>query len=1409
MGSSSGTVTGSELLKQIRELSQQYRRGLLRGQSAGFHDYLAQVHPSAREELFSRLLDIDIGFRERKGQSLTAEQYENEYPSFANVIRETLGNLTAVMEPVAETDDKRLASASRTVDSTETREIDAENRLGSYVRERVLGRGAMGVVYAARHRDTGELVALKTLPMIIDGQSDDVEKLYRFRKEFSELFRISHSNLVGLQTLEVENGQWFFTMELIGGCNFYDYVRPEGKLDEERLWESCRQLAKGILALHERRLVHRDLKPSNVMVTPEGVVKILDFGLVAGLQQGMDATLTRTGMFVGTAAYAAPEQMLGIRAESADWYAFGTMIYQAMTGEVPFPGRQPFEVLQQKRDFDPDWLSVDENQGNGLSSLVNGLLIRNLEDRFGAEEVIRTFELNGETSIRRTVDASTGSQGSQLGLEPDIHELPEDRWLVGRDSELKSLERIAASFASAQVPQVVWITGLSGEGKSCLAEKFLFSRRTDDQWLVLSGRCYDRISVPFKAVDSWIDSLVSHLRSIDEKNLEALLPDDIWMLACLFPMMNRVRQISERSALRSVSMDSKQIRYRAFGALRELLVRLSQRKRLAILIDDLQWGDADSARALYEILSGQGAPAVLFVATSRRDEMEESGFYQEWNAINVGLDPGVRCEEVPLTCLNLEQTAELVVAKTGMSAHEADRVVPGIYEAARGNPFLTEQMVEGYDAGRGDWKPVKIDRLISNKLKRLSSGSEKLLQTVAVAGKAIPISELSLAAGDEEYGNSLLTPMQNERLIRVVGSGGRQLVDTWHDKIRESTLAAMDPAVKQAMHLRFARNIEQSEGLNAALVESYLEQTFSDDAMPEFSTARVFDLAFHYDLAGDRRALFYQLLAGELAFQNYASDDARVYLERVVELLRGDEPARIRTRLWHRLATSCYRIRSFDKSIECFRTGLKYASEGLESANFFAGLGAVYQTRAQFEAAAENHDRALEQIGRPRPKRFWAYPQTLVGFLFLAVMPERLLRRRQKLRNEEDLLEQKIYVDLGIYIFEQYVPLVEYPAAVVRLGLISHRLEDDGYAVGMGVLSAHLGLGGLPGLGRRFSRRSSARLAANGDAEAEGICRYAAATALSYSGDFTNALEEYGAASRLLQKVGSNYHGAVAAHMRRHLCEAFSSATAEIEAAKHLVELTAASGDKRSQVFGFYDLAGSYARYGKLASSLRSIKKAQDVWAECKPNLATPIYLANRGFVLLQCSDYRRASEISDVSWRTAIKHYRLMDVCLRGLAWNLESVAGPEWADQPWEIERSLVRKRCRWAWLLAFPHFKIRPHLLRARGRALSVLGKRRQAIKSIKKAVANARKFGMKYDLAKALLDLAAIEPQGREENREEAIKLLKEQESVIPRAEAWMLGDQYDAQVVAPAFDLNAWETEHGELKSAAEIQELLP
>ena len=149
-------------------------------------------------------------------------------------------------------------------------------------------------------RRTNNRVALKTLPTGSDGQQVNAEQLHRFRKEFRRLSEINHPNLVGMQSLEVDGDHWFFTMDLVEGVDFLSYVRPNDHFDEERLRSCLKQLATGVIELHRRGIIHRDLKPSNVLVSPDGHVTILDFGLAAELQRAGDMTQTKSGMFAGT-----------------------------------------------------------------------------------------------------------------------------------------------------------------------------------------------------------------------------------------------------------------------------------------------------------------------------------------------------------------------------------------------------------------------------------------------------------------------------------------------------------------------------------------------------------------------------------------------------------------------------------------------------------------------------------------------------------------------------------------------------------------------------------------------------------------------------------------------------------------------------------------------------------------------------------------------------------------------------------------------------------------------------------------------------------------------------------------------------------------------------------------------------
>ena len=261
----------------------------------------------------------------------------------------------------------------------------------------LLGEGGMGVVYEALDREQHTCVALKTL------QRMSGEALLRFKTEFRALADLAHPNLVGLGELIEDAGQWFFTMELVRGVPFLDYVRiaappsPESEapgsvtpitgsgqpvpsadeiatlapgevplsrerpviwagpvlFDEAHLREALGQLAEGLLTLHAAQKVHRDIKPSNLLVTSAGRVVILDFGVVAEMSQQSWSGLEENGIILGTPAFMSPEQAAGRSVGPAsDWYSVGVLLYLVLTGRLPFGGSLQ-SILAQKQVQEP------------------------------------------------------------------------------------------------------------------------------------------------------------------------------------------------------------------------------------------------------------------------------------------------------------------------------------------------------------------------------------------------------------------------------------------------------------------------------------------------------------------------------------------------------------------------------------------------------------------------------------------------------------------------------------------------------------------------------------------------------------------------------------------------------------------------------------------------------------------------------------------------------------------------------------------------------------------------------------------------------------------------------------------------------------------------------------------------
>ncbi len=405
---------------------------------------------------------------------------------------------------------------------------------------RRVGTGGMGVVYEAYDRKRGELVALKTM------RRADPSALARFKQEFRSLADITHPNLVNLYELFAVDDRWFFTMELVEGSDFLRYVRsrpsadpvdlgppsrppadPGGNepdppaapaaaetaefvqgarsfgLDEGRLRDGLRQLAEGVEALHQSGKLHRDIKPTNVLVTPEGRVVLLDFGLTADLEaSGRHRTIDR--QVVGTVAHMSPEQAAGLSINPAsDWYSVGVMLYEALTGRLPFVG-PPADVIVIKQTTDPDSpATLVEDLPEDLVRLCVELLDRDPTRRPAGRDVITRL----------------------TGQLPDSADRPEPRRslpLIGRARHLQILDLVFGSLSQGQT-QSIFVFGRTGTGKTTLIRSFLDGLSVHEEAVVVSGRCYERESVPYKALDSLIDALARHLKGLPRRKVAALL----------------------------------------------------------------------------------------------------------------------------------------------------------------------------------------------------------------------------------------------------------------------------------------------------------------------------------------------------------------------------------------------------------------------------------------------------------------------------------------------------------------------------------------------------------------------------------------------------------------------------------------------------------------------------------------------------------------------------------------------------------------------------------------------------------------------------------------------------------------------------------------------------------------------
>ena len=661
-----------------------------------------------------------------------------------------------------------------------------------YTINRRIGVGGMGVVYDVFDKDRGERVALKTLIYADPGA------IYRLKHEFRALADVSHPNLVSLYELAAVRDDWFITMELVDGVHFLDYVRPDDRLDEGRLRSALRQLAQGVYALHAAGHVHRDLKPPNVLVTTSGRVAILDFGISLELLP-RDGMQTRETSVIGTVLYMSPEQSLGMAGgEPIDWYAVGVMLYEALTDRLPFEG-PALRVIHDKQVSTPR--SPDElvpGLPTDLVAICNALLVRDPARRLGGQALLRRLGVEDPT---RSLTAAAAKRSSRL---------------VGRIPHLAELEN-ALAHTRRRRPAAVYLHGASGMGKSTLVRDFLDTAAKRDGAVLLEGRCFDRESMPYKAIDGVIDSLTRYLRNLASTEVERLLPRDVLAITRMFPVILRVEAIAAAPYHLAESPDPIEMRRRAFAALRELLARIADRRPLILHIDDLQWADLDSITLLEDLLRPPEAPPLLLIAAFRSEEIGEKPFLTELLATATTAE----CRELHVQPFSGDEARAL--ARTLLGPFGApERLVDTLVGEAAGNPFLLEQLVQHVRDGEGAADTtVSLSDMLDARIRRLPDGTRELLDTLSIAGHPLPPAVACRAAGLSGDTHALLTRLRIAHMIRTTGDGDR--IELYHDRIREALAARLDASAARWVHLNLAEALASSATDDPeALFEHYL-----------------------------------------------------------------------------------------------------------------------------------------------------------------------------------------------------------------------------------------------------------------------------------------------------------------------------------------------------------------------------------------------------------------------------------------------------------------------------------------------------------------------------------------------------------------------------------------------------------
>lgn len=716
-----------------------------------------------------------------------------------------------------------------------------------YVVGEVLGIGAMGTVYRALDRLTGQTVALKRLTAsvgdirfatrILESEKSATEVRLTMAREFQALAALRHPNIITVLDYGFEEGgQPFFTMEVLpGAVNILD--AGQGRPLQAQI-QLLVQVLDALAYLHRRGILHRDLKPDNVLVV-EGSVRLLDFGLAASVDSGVQG-------IAGTLAYIAPEVLDGeAPGFHSDLYSFGMIAYEMLTGKHPFRLNTAAALIEDILDTIPDPRAAGLSEP--LSQVLSRLLAKTPAARHPDATTVAT-ELCRAVGLPLPAETQAVREGFLQSAR-----------FVGRTKEIEELLALLRS-AKKGTGIACLVLGESGVGKSRLVSELAIRAMVDDV-LTLRVQCKPEGG---PRLGEWEQAL---------RHLALLFPENDANTALFSaPPVDSLNSLS----LDSLSLDSPPnpvtvdqvppLNERRTGAV--LNAFRAARRPILLLIEDVQWATDDLELARLLCREAPALPLIV-VATTRVED----------SAGVMGVLPSVRT--LRLERFKKDEIAELSFNMIGASARQP-QVQALLQRQTEGNAYFLVEVVRVLAEEAGSLVNIGtvtlpesvfsegVRSVIRRRLARLLPEDRALLWAAAVAGRVIDLAVLRSIAetNDRAAGFDDWLKRCADAAVVESANGGWQFT---HDTLRDTVLEGIPADERAALH----RNIAET-----------IERLYGEDP------ARSRELAFHWRQAGDEsRERRYALQVARAAAANDSFQEAIGLLERALYLTPADDTA--------------------------------------------------------------------------------------------------------------------------------------------------------------------------------------------------------------------------------------------------------------------------------------------------------------------------------------------------------------------------------------------------------------------------------------------------------------------------------------------------------------------------------------